>query len=311
MQPSFFLSMYDKKVYDSVNKSLGSRVVLLDSNKDLGILNTNPNQALIQEKINITKAKQLSTYLGKFDVIVNCRVLEHANDFNSFIKGLTQLLKEDGKIIIEVPDSSKSLLQGDVAMLWEEHTYYFTPESLRLELDSHGYSSERYIIYNYPQEDALIGIFSRNCKPNIEKIKSSPPFGEYAIAEIFKKKVEFLQSELNNYLSSLKDKFGDIVIFGAGHRAIMFINLLGVSNLISFVIDDDPNKNNLKIPPAGIDIKNSKEKNINDIGVCIFAISLNAEQKVKKILRKKINRELKYFSISPDSQYALPIFSIL
>ena len=146
---------------------------------------------------------------------------------------------------------------------------------------------------------------------DIEKIKSSPPFGEYAIAEIFKKKVEFLQSELNNYLSSLKDKFGDIVIFGAGHRAIMFINLLGVSNLISFVIDDDPNKNNLKIPPAGIDIKNSKEKNINDIGVCIFAISLNAEQKVKKILRKKINRELKYFSISPDSQYALPIFSIL
>ena len=67
----------------------------------------------------------------------------------------------------------------------------------------------------------------------------------------------------------------------------------------------------MKIPPAGIDIKNSKEKNINDIGVCIFAISLNAEQKVKKILRKKINRELKYFSISPDSQYALPIFSIL
>ena len=306
-----FLSKYDKKVYELVKESLCSRAVLLDANKDLGILDTNPNQALIQEKINITKSKQLSTYLGKFDVIVSCRVLEHANDLNSFIKGLTQLLKEDGKIIIEVPDSSKSLLQGDVAMLWEEHTYYFTPESLRLELDSHGYSSERYIIYNYPQEDALIGIFSRNCKPNIEKIKSSPPFGEYAIAEIFKKKVEFLQSELNNYLSSLKDKFGDIVIFGAGHRAIMFINLLGVSNLISFVIDDDPNKNNLKIPPAGIDIKNSKEKNINDIGVCIFAISLNAEQKVKKILRKKINRELKYFSISPDSQYALPIFSIL
>ncbi len=306
-----FLSMYDKKVYDSVNKSLGSRVVLLDSNKDLGILNTNPNQALIQEKINITKAKQLSTYLGKFDVIVNCRVLEHANDLNSFIKGLTGLLKEDGKIIIEVPESSKSLLQGDVAMLWEEHTYYFTPESLRLELDSHNYSSEKYIIYNYPQEDALIGIFNRNKNSNIEKTTSSLPFGEYAIANIFKKKVEYLQSELCNQLSLLRDKFGKIVIFGAGHRAIMFINLLGISNLISFVIDDDPNKNNLKIPPAGIDIKSSDEINHNDIGVCIFAISLNAEEKVKKVLNQKINRKIKYYSISPDSQYSLPIFSKL
>jgi len=306
-----FLSMFDKKVYDLVKKSLGTRVVLLDSNKDLGILNTNPNQALIQEKINITKGKQLSTYLGKFDVIVNCRLLEHANDLNSFIKGLTQLLKEDGKIIFEVPDSSKPLLQGDVAMLWEEHTYYFTPESLRLELNSHGYSLEKYIIFNYPQEDALIGIFNRNKNCNIETTTSSLPFGEYAIANIFKKKVENLKSELSNQLFEIRDKFGKIVIFGAGHRAIMFINLLGVANLISFVIDDDPNKNNLKIPHAGIDIKSSEELNHNEIGVCIFAISLNAEDKVKKILSQKINRKIKYYSISPDSKYSLPIFSKL
>ena len=91
----------------------------------------------------------------------------------------------------------------------------------------------------------------------------------------------------------------------------MFINLLGVSNLISFVIDDDPNKNNLKIPPTGIEIKNSEEINLNDVGVCIFAISLNAEEKVKKVLSQKINRKIKYYSISPDSQYFLPIFNRL
>jgi len=306
-----FLSKYDKKVYELVKESLCSRAVLLDANKDLGILDANPNQALIQEKINITKSKQLSTYLGKFDVIVSCRVLEHANDLNSFIKGLTQLLKEDGKIIIEVPDSSKSLLQGDVAMLWEEHTYYFTPESLRLEFDLLGYSLENYILYYYPQEDALIGIFNRSCRPNIEKITSSLPFGEYAIAEMFKKKVEYLKSELSNQLSSFVKKYGEVVIFGAGHRAIMFINLLNISKYIAFIVDDDPNKNSLKIPPKGIEIKNSDDVDWINIGVCIFAISLNAEQKVKKILSKKINRKIKYYSISPDSQYSLPIFSTL
>ena len=48
----------------------------------------------------------------------------------------------------------------------------------------------------------------------------------------------------------------------------------------------------------------------NNIGVCIFAISLNAEEKVKKDLSKKIKNKIKFYSISPDSQYSLPIFSV-
>jgi len=306
-----FLSKYDRKVYELVKESLGSRAILLDANKDLGILDTNPNQALIQEKINLNNLEHLSSFFGQFDIIVTSRLLEHANNIHSFIIAITRLLNENGKIIVEVPDSTKSLLQGDVAMLWEEHTYYFTPESLRLEFDLLGHSLENYILYNYPQEDALIGIFNRSCRPNIEKITSSLPFGEYAIAEMFKKKVEYLKSELSNQLSSFVKKYGEVVIFGAGHRAIMFINLLNISKYIAFIVDDDPNKNSLKIPPKGMEIKNSDDVDWINIGVCIFAISLNAEQKVKKILSKKINRKIKYYSISPDSQYSLPIFSTL
>ena len=126
----------------------------------------------------------------------------------------------------------------------------------------------------------------------------------------FFKKVEYLKSELSFQLSILRDKFGEIIIFGAGHRATMFINLLGISDLVSLVIDDDPNKNSLKIPLAGIEIKSSEEINWNNIGVCIFAISLNAEEKVKKVLEKKIKNKIKFYSISPDSQYSLPIFSV-
>lgn len=306
-----FLSHFDNKVYGLIKELFGSRAVMLDSKKDLGIPIKKPSQALIQEKINSKKADELSSYLGYFDIIVTCRLLEHASNLNSFISGVTRLIKKDGKIIIEVPDSTKSLLQGDIAMLWEEHTYYFTPESLRLELKLHDFSLEKYIIYNYPQEDALIGIFNKNSNSNMESIKAPSPFGEYTIANIFKKKIEDLKIGMQKELTILKGKFGKIVIFGAGHRAIMFINLLEISNLISFVIDDDPNKNSLKIPLAGIEIKNSKEIIWDDIGICIFAISLNAEKKVKNAMQDNIKKDIKYFSISPDSQYSLPIFSTL
>ena len=93
-----FLSKYDRKVYELVKESLGSRAILLDANKDLGIFDTNPNQALIQEKININNLEHLSSFLGQFDIIVTSRLLEHANNIHSFINTLTGLLNENGKI---------------------------------------------------------------------------------------------------------------------------------------------------------------------------------------------------------------------
>ena len=145
----------------------------------------------------------------------------------------------------------------------------------------------------------------------IEKIKSSPPFGEYAIAEIFKKKVEYLQSELNNQISSLKDRFGDIIIFGAGHRTVMFLNLLKLNNLISYVIDDDQRKQGLIIPKAGLEIHNSDLIVKENIGVCLLSVNIEIEEKIKDIITNKAIRKIKYFSISPDSNNALPFLNSL
>ena len=175
-------------------------------------------------------------------------------------------------------------------------------------MESCGYILEKHIIYNYPQEDALIGNFNRISKFTKIKKNTSIPFGEYAISSIFNNKVKFLKEELNNQLSILKKKYGEIIIFGAGHRAIMFINLLNISKNILFIVDDDPHKNKLKIPLSNIKILSSDDLKKHDIGVCIFAISLNAESKVQKILSEKINKKLKFYSISPDSPLALPIF---
>jgi len=301
-----FLSHFDKKAYDLVKEHIGSRAIMLDSKKDLGISKKNPTQALIQQKINTNK--NLSD-MGSFDIIVSCRLLEHSSDIKLFIDRLSKLLNKDGKIIFEIPDSSKSLLQGDIAMLWEEHTYYFTPESLRLEMESYGYILDKYIIYNYPQEDALIGIFNRISNHTKIKTHTSLPFGEYAISSIFKNKIEFLKEELNKQLSILKKKYGEVIIFGAGHRAIMFINLLHISENILFIVDDDPHKNKLRIPLSNIEILSSNDLTNRDIGICIFAISLGAELKVQKILDEKCAKKLKFYSISPDSPLALPIFN--
>jgi len=302
-----FLSVYDNKLYDSLKEHLGKRAYLLDPSKDLGIKQSAPGQALIQEQTTSEKAKKLRENIGKFDLIVTCRLLEHAHDTHGFVSGLTQLLEPRGRLVIEVPDSTKSLLQGDIAMLWEEHTNYFTPESLKYVFNMMGFQLEKYIGYHYPQEDALVAVFLE--QNSADPISMPIPIGELSLGELFQRKVNMLKSKIAYELHQLKHEYGEIVVFGAGHRTVMFINLLDIGSLISHVIDDDERKQGLKIPGSSLEIHKSSSIANKDIGVCLLAVSIEAEEKIKDILRTKAGRPLEFFSISPDSYNRLPVFA--
>jgi len=301
-----FISVYDNKVYGLINERVGNRAYLLHPLKDLDLKQSDPGQALIQEQITPEKSKKLSEKIGKFDLIVTCRLLEHAHHTHIFVSGLTQLLKPNGRLIIEVPDSTKSLLQGSITMLWEEHTSYFTPESLKVGFDMMGFCLEKYISYPYPQEDAMIGIFYQ--KSSDETTPLPIPIGELVLGKVFVKKIEYLQSRIIEKLDELKRKYGNIVIFGAGHATVMFINLLKIHHLISHVIDDDPRKQGLKLPFSNIEIKESNIIARKDIGVCLLAVSIEVEEKIKNIVSRKAKKKLQFFSISPDSRLRFPLY---
>ena len=302
-----FISAYDKKLYDALKVHMGKRAYLLDPSKDLGIKQFAPGQALIQEQITSEKAKQLSEKIGKYDLIVTCRLLEHAHDTHGFVSGLTQLLKPEGRLVIEVPDSTKSLLQGDIAMLWEEHINYFTPESLKYGFNMMGFRLEKYIGYHYPQEDALVAVFRE--QNSADPISMPIPIGELSLGGLFQRKVNMLKSKIVYELHQLKHEYGEIVVFGAGHRTVMFINLLDIASLISHVIDDDERKQGLKIPGSSLEIHKSSSIANKDIGVCLLAVSIEAEEKIKDILITKAGRPLKFLSVSPDSHNRLPVFT--
>jgi hypothetical protein len=305
-----FISKYDEKIFKKIASHIGNRAYMLDPVNDLSINDKNITQASIQEKISSPVMRGLKPSIGKFDIIVSCRMLEHAHNPNEFIAGLTELLNSHGELIIEIPDSTKPLLQGDVGMLWEEHTNYFTPESIRLGMETLGYKHKKNISYHYHQEDALICFFQycdRNKSNN--DIKLYNPYGEIELANLYLRKILKYRKEIISSLGEIKKKYGDIVIFGAGHRSIMFVNLLNISNTqISFFIDDDINKKKLIIPGANIKILDSNSVQYENIGTCLLAVSIDAEDKIIEMLTEKAQKIIHYYSISPDSKYALSIF---
>ena len=79
---------------------------------------------------------------GAWDCVVLRQVLEHVSDLRDFGGALNHLLRDDGLLVIEVPDSRNNIEGLDYA-LWEEHVNCFTAESLDRFLVRHGFQTVR------------------------------------------------------------------------------------------------------------------------------------------------------------------------
>ena len=65
----------------------------------------------------------------KFDLVIVRHVLEHIQNLDDFIKGLNNILKNDGYVLFEVPDFTAFLDYFDYTV-WEEHVNYFVADTM-------------------------------------------------------------------------------------------------------------------------------------------------------------------------------------
>ena len=295
------ISSFDRKIYESLKNKNFKNLKLLDSKKHLKILKKNPNQFLIQNSILKKEYIKKIRNLGKFDIIVSCRVLEHTYNLNSFIKNLEIFLKPNGNFVFEIPDSQKSLTQGDASMLWEEHPIYFTKKSFFRAFQILGYKVLSCKKYTYPQEDALVLRVKKYGKEKIiiKKITKT----ERRLGTLFVKKCINKKKKLITFLKNQIHKNKKIAIFGAGHRSIVYFHINKLTPYINYIFDDNKNKKNLIFPGTNLKIKPSLAIMKNKIDICFLSLNIDKEKKIIDKLRKLSNK-IKFYSISPDSKYA-------
>lgn len=85
---------------------------------------------------------RLPENMGKFDVVMLAHVLEHVADVTSAVGELSQLLKENGTLYVEVPDASRyaDYLIAPFQDFNTEHINHFGLFSLRSLFGSHGFT---------------------------------------------------------------------------------------------------------------------------------------------------------------------------
>ncbi len=95
---------------------------------------------------SINQFYQLSP--GSFDAITMWHVLEHVHDLQDYMVQLRYLLKENGKLLIAVPNHTSK----DAAIYKEfwaaydvpRHLYHFSPRSMKMLVEKHGMTIEKY-----------------------------------------------------------------------------------------------------------------------------------------------------------------------
>lgn len=231
----------------------------------------------IQAVIDDSLADRLATGHGKADLLLVRHVLEHAHEPQRFLRALGRLLAPGGRLVFEMPDCRKFVAARDYSFLWEEHITYFSPRTLGDFLQRNGYAASQTLVYPYPLEDSLVAVV----QPAAGAGSLSEPqavAADIADGDRFAEGFKFTRAGYRACFEALRAQGKRVGVFGAGHLAVKFLNLLALKDCVDLVIDDNPHKQGLAMPGSGLPIIGSAA--LPQIDLCMLSLSPESEQKV-------------------------------
>ena len=275
----------------------GLATLVLDARPPLTVAeNGFPYLETWQLGLSPARLAELAARHGEAD-IVSCRYLvEHCHDPVSALAGLRQLTAPGGLILVEVPDSARFLRAHDYCFLWEEHVSYFVEDTLRLIAPCAGFEMVQFMRFEGVLEDTLIVLL----RPSETAFKMSAPAAS-GTADFDRYRLAFAQARSN--LSLKMQQFTaaphrNLALFGIGHQAIMFANVMGIAHLVSAAVDDDPDKRDQFPPGFRIPVTTSAElMKDRDVGTCLLAVNPSVEHKIRANLTPLAEHGVRFHSI--------------
>jgi hypothetical protein len=276
----------------------------LNPEGDLGVTERGTGVETLQDRLTPESARRIAETRGRTDVLLVRHIFEHAHRPRQFAAALKELMKPNGYVVLEIPDAEKALELCDYSMLWEEHVLYFTPVTFRQSFAQCGFSLVSYDCFPYTLENCLLGVARIDANPP----PGQPPAeGELHRAEHFAAGLADQRKEYWQFLTRHRKAQGPVAVFGAGHLAATFINLLGLKKHVEFVADDNGNKRGLFMPGSKLPILASASLVERDVKLCLLTVAVESEEKVIQKNQAFVQAGGVFASIFPASKHALEL----
>ena len=239
----------------------------------------------------ITETEEIELH-SDVDILIIRHMLEHSHDIGKFLKKVIKNVKKDGYLVFEIPDSYKFLFNKNYCFIWEEHIVYFTEPTLRSFFENKNLEVVKIFRYEAKLEDSLVIVLKNSY--HLGDISNYDIQNEIALADSFAKSFQEIKNKNISFLQNAKAEVKKIAIFGAGHLAVKYINLFGLKEYISCIIDDSKDKENLFLPGSLISIQNSSF--LPEIDICIMALSPENQEKVLSSKKDLFKETIFFFS---------------
>lgn len=203
----------------------------------------------------------------KADLLLGNNVLAHVPDIVDFVGGMKIILADTGVITMEFPHLVQLIDNSQFDTIYHEHFSYlsfhtvkqiFESQGLELfdvdELPTHGGSLR---IYAKHQEDSSKSI-SANVKALLDKevTKGITSLSYYLN---FQQKALEVKLDMTSFLIEQQRKGKRVAAYGAAAKGNTLLNYCGIKNdLIDFVVDANPNKQNKWLPASHIPVMNEE-----------------------------------------------------
>ena len=107
-------------------KQFGYKVSGCDASSIISKISKNKKLNIFNKIFNFESSKQIKKKFKKFDYIIANNVVNHSNNPNDFIKGVKNILDEDGFFIFEQPYWVSMMKSKKIDQIYHEHITYFT-----------------------------------------------------------------------------------------------------------------------------------------------------------------------------------------
>lgn len=251
---------------------------------------------------DIELANSLVQENGEYSVVITRQVLEHIKDIKGFLISARALLRANGFLVIEVPDSEINFKHSDYGV-WEEHLNYFTEKSLTRILTEMGWEIDKWYRSTFSGWcQTLIARPARSLQESENQIGRSNVSAEVKEFEAWVSEFENFKTQVSDKINHLVGKTGRVGLFGVGSRSISTLYSLGLIDRLCAAYDDSKEKIGRYIPGTGIQIGPSSS--IDEDGIELVLLGVNFENELK-VLPKINDKKVKVRSILPPSQILL------
>ena len=239
----------------------------------LGIEPTANTAAVAKEKgiesvvdfFGVALAKQLVAQHKKADLLLGNNVLAHVPDIMDFVAGIKIILKDEGVVTMEFPHLMQLVDNNQFDTIYHEHFSYlsfntvqqiFAVQGLQMfdveEILTHGGS-----LRIFAKHAADI---SKTISPNVAALlqkELDKGMNTMAYYDGFQQKAFTVKLQVLDFLITQKKAGKMVAAYGAAAKGNTLLNYCGVkADLIDFVVDANPHKQNKFMPSSHIPVMN-------------------------------------------------------